>query len=76
MKPIGLTRKRATGEIMIVHQCLTCGKISPNRIAGDDNPYEVISLLRESGYIGGIIMLTTEDKDEVGIVLFGNGYRT
>lgn len=45
MKPVAITLKRTAkkysvingGEIMLVHQCLGCGKISINRIAADDN---------------------------------------
>ncbi len=44
MQPIGLTVKRsrnkyaemATGELMIIHRCSACGKLSINRIAADD----------------------------------------
>jgi hypothetical protein len=47
MKPIGLTFKKQRpdkygkekkGELMIIHYCQNCGKISINRIAADDNP--------------------------------------
>jgi hypothetical protein len=46
MKPIEVVLKdreinpftnRESGEVMIVHQCMGCGKIQANRIAGDDN---------------------------------------
>lgn len=43
MRPIGLTVKIATkkysgspGELMLVHRCVECGKLSINRIAADD----------------------------------------
>lgn len=44
MKPLGLTFKRSRnkyarredGELMLIHQCQVCGKISINRIAADD----------------------------------------
>jgi len=32
---------------MIVHLCLNCGKISCNRIAGDDNTYSIVQLMNE-----------------------------
>ncbi|MFF4407840.1 RNHCP domain-containing protein [Streptomyces sp. NPDC001404] len=35
---------RPDGEWMIVHQCLTCGELSANRIAGDDNPLALVRL--------------------------------
>lgn len=34
---------RPDGEWMIVHQCQSCGELSTNRIAGDDN---VLALMR------------------------------
>src|SRR5512139_2755149 len=45
MRPVGLTLKRsrdkyggqAAGELMLVHQCSECGKLSINRIAADDD---------------------------------------
>lgn len=35
---------RADGEWMIVHQCLSCGELSSNRIAGDDNALALVRL--------------------------------
>jgi hypothetical protein len=45
MRPVALTLKKTAkrysaenkGEIMLVHQCEGCGKISINRIAADDS---------------------------------------
>jgi hypothetical protein len=93
MKPIGLSFKnlrqnpytgRISGELMIVHQCLSCGKISSNRIAGDDNPIQVASLVGETNKLSkettnrlanlGIKLLTPKDKQEVLITLFGYDY--
>jgi len=57
MMPIGLKFKnlrenpftnRVSGELMVVHACLGCGKISANRIAGDDNSYQLLQLLDNS----------------------------
>ena len=80
MKPIGLTYKK-DGELMLIHLCLQCGKISTNRIAGDDNAYTVTCLLTESQTIDkkthtrlttqGIILLTVEDTHDVLISLYG-----
>ena len=94
MKPIGLTLKnievnpytgRTSGELMVVHLCLNCGKISCNRIAGDDNSYIVTCLIAESSNLGkeiitrlisqGIRLLTPEDKQEVLTSLYGYDYR-
>jgi|WetSurMetagenome_2_1015567.scaffolds.fasta_scaffold00353_16 hypothetical protein len=83
MKPIGLILKnvelnvftgRTSGELMLIHQCLSCGKISPNRIAGDDNPYEVVSLLKNVSQtikFSNMKLLTSEDKSDVLRILFG-----
>ncbi len=35
---------RPDGEWMIVHQCLRCGELSSNRIAGDDNALALVRL--------------------------------
>lgn len=57
MKPITLAFKsyqvnpftgKGNGELMLVHQCTNCGKLSPNRIAGDDNEYQILSILNNS----------------------------
>ncbi len=70
MKPIGL-QQRLDGEIMIVHECLSCGKLSPNRIAGDDFPDAIISLLYvEQGM--HLKFLNKNDIHEVRSALFGN----
>lgn len=45
MRPLGLTVKKAVkkyplpshGELMLIHQCVDCGKLSINRIAADDD---------------------------------------
>ncbi len=47
MKPIGVTR-RDDGEAVIVHQCQSCGFISKNRVAGDDND-DLIEKLEKTG---------------------------
>jgi len=33
---------------MIIHECAGCGKHPPNRIAGDDDEFQVLSILEES----------------------------
>jgi hypothetical protein len=65
MKPLGLTC-RTDGELMVVHMCQRCGKVSYNRIAGDDNTYVVLELLGDkSGF------LTKNDVQQVQTALFG-----
>ena len=93
MQPIGLMLKPGkvnryarenSGEIMLVHYCLSCGKISPNRIAGDDNAYAILELLNTSienepaiiqaTFELNLCLLTEKDKDMVTRALFGNSY--
>jgi hypothetical protein len=93
MKPIGLIFKHyeinpftgcGSGELMIVHLCLNCGIISPNRIAGDDNEIQLLKLLEEHHLNHKIVrilssrdikLLTLLDKKEVMSNLFGCGFR-
>jgi hypothetical protein len=89
MEPIGLTIKKtrkkygetAQGELMIIHCCVDCGKISINRIAADDDPdkiYQLFSLtlafecaLKTRLENDGIFVLTSDNKDVVYARLFG-----
>ncbi len=85
MKPIGLTFKQINkaekGELMLIHQCVDCGKISINRIAGDDNPDEILKIFEESQSISGdlkdlienegIRILNKTDEEEIKTQLFG-----
>jgi hypothetical protein len=56
MQPIGLTLKRRKnkygewefGELMVIHCCNDCGKISINRIAADDQVERLMELFSES----------------------------
>jgi len=43
MEPIGVW-VRKNGEWAIIHHCRTCGELSANRIAADDNPTLLMSL--------------------------------
>jgi len=66
---------------MIIHHCLGCGKISTNRIAGDDNTYTVATLVDEIKHIDvaiatklqhqGIRLLTQKDKQNIYRTLYG-----
>lgn len=47
MPPIGLETRR-TGEFVLIHKCEKCGKISKNRIAGDDDWAKVCELSRDN----------------------------
>jgi hypothetical protein len=56
MKPLGLTLKKThkkyirpgQGELMLIHQCETCGKLSINRIAADDDTQALWDLFVQS----------------------------
>ncbi|MFD0900728.1 RNHCP domain-containing protein [Actinomadura sediminis] len=52
MEPLSVS-VRPDGEWMIIHQCLSCGELSANRITGDDNALALVRLalkpLRDTG---------------------------
>ena len=73
MKPAGLTLK-SNDELMVVHQCLRCGKLSSNRIAGDDNSHSLLSLLDEPIQGTRIAVLTVADREQVLTALFGHNH--
>jgi hypothetical protein len=94
MEPVGLTYKniehnpytgRTSGELMVVHLCRNCGRISCNRIAGDDNAHTIVCLLEKQNSLTketitrlsshGIRLLTQDDKHEVLASLFGYDYQ-
>ncbi|MEA3344208.1 MAG: RNHCP domain-containing protein [Patescibacteria group bacterium] len=90
MQPIGLTFKQEgkdkynklkQGELMIIHKCISCGKISINRIASDDNSNAILKVFEESKKLNSIerkqlqekeiYLLTNQDKEKILIQLFG-----
>ena len=89
MRPIGLTFKRTTkkytshqpGELMLVHQCEDCGKVSINRIAADDDVDAILSVLEQSADLDrdtrallereGVMLLDTDQHDLVRYCLLG-----
>jgi len=76
---------RGSGELMIIHLCLSCNQISPNRIAGDDNEYQILNLLENSFTLDNILVakikslriyiVTPNSKEDVLISLFGINYK-
>jgi hypothetical protein len=56
MQPVGLTLKKngkkygqvARGELMVIHLCEECEKVSINRIAADDDPQVILALMEHS----------------------------
>lgn len=85
MKPIGLTLKHEgssrLGELMLIHLCTQCHKISINRIAADDSTDEILKVFTESQHSTpvlrkqledqSIVLLTEADRQEVEVQLFG-----
>lgn len=82
MEPIALTFKKGItdkygnfkqGETMIVHKCKKCNKLSSNRIAGDDNPDEILKLFNNSSSLNikGINTLKQNDLVELKTQLYG-----
>jgi hypothetical protein len=85
MRPIGLTfriegalRRR---EIMLIHDCAGCGKLSINRIAADDTSDNILSIFEASLKLGvdlwyriqhgGILRAMEADREEILTQLFG-----
>lgn len=90
MRAIGLTFKeegidkynnQKEGELMIIHECLVCGKISINRLASDDDEAKILFLFHNSFSLSdkikqkissaGIKIASLKDKEKVFIKLFG-----
>lgn len=85
MKPIGLTFKHEgygkQGELMLIHVCSVCDKISINRIAGDDFTDRITEVFEQSKNLydelknrllaEDIHLLVENDKQELYIQLFG-----
>lgn len=89
MQPIGLTIKPSHnkygsgqgGELMLIHICTACRKISINRIAADDNPLYLLEIFHSSRKVkasqknrlsqAGIRLLGLADKKVVYTRLFG-----
>lgn len=71
---------------MLVHRCLACGRISCNRVAGDDNAFSILKLLNEPSEYDeqtnsrlldlNIHLLTNNDEDMVSRALLGNQYQS
>ncbi|HKX73102.1 MAG TPA: RNHCP domain-containing protein [Candidatus Saccharimonadales bacterium] len=86
MRPVALTFKHEglnrVGEIMLVHICCSCNKISINRIAGDDDNMLILEIFDQSMALDaslrsditrqGIYLLQQTDKGELHRQLFGS----
>lgn len=85
MEPIGLTLKHEgysrVGEIMLIHICSLCQKVSINRIARDDPESKILetfylsfdlgSNIKQRFKEGRIDLLQRTDESEVKAQLFG-----
>lgn len=87
MQPIGLTFRiegnGQWGEIMLIHDCKGCEKVSINRLAADDYDHLVLEIFDHSVHMSpekraelrqiGVYVAQPDDKPEVMRSLFGNG---
>lgn len=56
MRPVGLALKKTNkkyarpgqGELMLIHHCQSCGRLSINRIAADDDADRIYAVYQES----------------------------
>jgi DNA-directed RNA polymerase subunit RPC12/RpoP len=90
MEPIGLTFKKEgrdkygrerKGELMIIHCCQDCQRISINRVAADDDPKAILAVFEKSLKTeteletelekAGIRLLKEIDREEIRNQLFG-----
>ncbi len=91
MTPVGLTLKKTgkkygpagDGELMLVHCCQGCGKLSLNRIAADDDPEKLLALLEllalqkeaewpaHDYHASSITLLSPVDRSRVRRLLYG-----
>lgn len=89
MEAIGLTLKITPkkfgtdrGELMLIHRCVDCGKLSINRLAADDLSEEIAAVYHRSLSLGrslreeidraGIHLLKKSDRRTFTSLLYGN----
>jgi hypothetical protein len=87
MQPIGLTFRiedsMHRGEIMLIHACAGCAKLSINRIAADDGEDQIMTIFEVSLHLSterrqelaaaGIYRATDDDRQTILDQLFGFG---
>lgn len=89
MAPVGLTAKQSRdkysvkqpGEVMLLHRCTQCARLSINRIAADDDPVKLMSVfdhrapefqhLQRMCLEQGITLLKDNDRALLQSRLFG-----
>lgn len=92
MQPIGLTLMQARkkyawaqpGELMIIHHCTGCGKLSINRIAADDDGESILAVFEQSCRLegqrataletGDVSALSWDHRSVVNARLFGQSF--
>jgi hypothetical protein len=90
MKPVGMTIKSSRdkyainhrGELMLVHRCTNCNRLSINRVAADDDPMKLLAVFNNSPedihriqhmcQEQGILLLKRSERSLVHTRLFGN----
>jgi hypothetical protein len=91
MRPIGLTLKqsrnkyRPSGEVMLIHLCEGCGKVSLNRIAADDLVDRLLAVFDQGLELDqqvklqleqeGIHLLDATQRELVEVALLGHSKR-
>lgn len=85
MEPVGLITKASRnryarepdGELMLIHRCAACGRLSLNRIAADDDADAILALLDRADALGelgdSVTPLSVVDRALVRRRLFGAG---
>jgi hypothetical protein len=85
MQPVGLAFKQSHkkygqmsfGELMLIHLCIECGKLSVNRIAADDDAITVLEVYEESlsvaWQLDGVQPLSAAERTLVRSRLYGIG---
>jgi hypothetical protein len=76
MRPLGLALKHsrnkyaaaANGELMLVHLCVDCGRVSINRVAADDVPEAILEVFEACA---GLPARTRSQLSDSGITLLG-----
>ena len=89
MQPVGLSRKPGrnkyaparSGELLLVHLCVDCGRVSLNRLAADDDPEHVEAACRAASHLGsqsrlhlalvGVSLLDESELASVRAQLYG-----
>ena len=69
MMPVGLAFKHRSkrygaghGELMLVHRCMECGKLSINRIAADDMDERLLEIYHDSLRLAGQLRQRLEES--------------